>query len=105
MNPVIEYAKEPFKVVFEHPLFSAFASGVDARASAIRPTVAKVLAIVLRFMIISFEFIGASILEEEQIDRLFSFTGTGGSRGSKRPCFLNICGESGRGWANHQPTH
>src|SRR5262249_59371253 len=54
MNPVDVYAKVPRKVSLEHPLSSAFAVGAMARANAVIAAAVKVLAMMLRFMMVSF---------------------------------------------------
>jgi len=50
-------------VALEHVLASAFAKGAKPRASTATAPIAKVLAMVLRFMIISFAFIDWLYLE------------------------------------------
>jgi hypothetical protein len=46
--PVCE--KEPFRVAFEHPLISAFASGAVPKASAAAAAIVKVVVMVLSFI-------------------------------------------------------
>src|SRR5271157_5674887 len=59
INPVSLSANAPFRVALEHPLLllSALAIGATVRASAVTAAIAKVFAVVLRFMILSFAFI------------------------------------------------
>jgi hypothetical protein len=54
MNPVILYAKVPSRVAFEHPLLAAFAVGAMLRANAVATAIARVFAMLVRFMMISF---------------------------------------------------
>jgi hypothetical protein len=53
-NPLAVCEKVPFSVALEHPLLSAFAAGVTTRANAVTATIARVFAVVVRFIIISF---------------------------------------------------
>jgi hypothetical protein len=54
MNPVILYAKVPSRVVLEHPLSAACATGAMPRANAVATAIARVFAMLVRFMMISF---------------------------------------------------
>src|SRR5262245_35404348 len=82
-NPVSLRAKAPLTVALEHVLTSvlssAFAVGARPRASASTAPIAKVFAIVLRFMIISFALLDWLCSERRPFsDRLFPSAGTGG---------------------------
>src|SRR5262245_11721732 len=63
MNPMSLSAKVPSRVALEHAFPAAFAMGAKPRVSAATAPIAKVFAIVLRFMIISFrkEIVSASL--------------------------------------------
>src|SRR5262249_20571805 len=82
-NPVSLRAKAPLTVALEHVLTSvlssAFAEGAMPRASTATAPIAKVFAIVLLFMIISFAFLDWLCSERRSFsDRLFPSAGTGG---------------------------
>jgi hypothetical protein len=57
MNPVDVNPKVPIRVALEHPLSFAFAVVARPRTSAVTAAIAKVVEMVLRFMIVSFAFI------------------------------------------------
>src|SRR5580658_1395094 len=60
-DPVTVYAKVPCRVALLHPLLIwAFAMGAIPRARAVTAAIVKIFSMVLRFMIISFEFINCS---------------------------------------------
>src|SRR6516225_8671654 len=96
-NPVPVYAKVPWRLALEHPLSAALIVGTMPRASALTAAIVKVVAMVLRFMIISFAFISCSIQGGDS-DYLFSFRWYRQDRTAKAATFYNFFCQRRRGW-------